>query len=210
MYTPTNGMVILNVTDALGCPDNYSFNVNIPVIGSPSFNGTSFAYSTYGYYSIKDPIQFTNTATGDYVSIIWDFGDGTYSADLNPVHTFINPKDYVVTQTVTYPFGCVYVNKITFVVEKGYLLVVPNAFTPNDDLLNDTFRPVTKALYNLRLDVYDTLGSLIYSETGNVFKGWDGKIKGQNAENGNYYCRVSGETFYETTITENQPFVLLK
>ena len=94
--------------------------------------------------------------------------------------------------------------------EKGYLLVVPNAFTPNNDLLNDTFRPVTKALYNLRLDVYDTLGSMIYSETGDVLKGWDGKIKGQNAENGNYYCKVSGETFYETTITENQPFVLLK
>jgi gliding motility-associated-like protein len=198
------------VTDSYGCSETETVIVDIPVLGYASFDTTSFAYSTYGYYSIKDPIQFTNTATGDYVSIIWDFGDGTYSADLNPVHTFINPKDYVVTQTVTYPFGCVYVNKITFVVEKGYLLVVPNAFTPNNDLLNDTFRPVTKALYNLRLDVYDTLGSMIYSETGDVLKGWDGKIKGQNAENGNYYCKVSGETFYETTITENHPFILLK
>ena len=88
--------------------------------------------------------------------------------------------------------------------------MVPNAFTPNKDTFNDFFRPVTKGLKNVRLDVYDTWGSLIYSEIGTVLRGWDAKIKASNAENGNYYCRVSGETFYETTITENQPFVLLK
>jgi gliding motility-associated-like protein len=116
----------------------------------------------------------------------------------------------VVTQTVTYPFGCIYVQKITFIVEKGYLLVVPNAFTPNDDNINDTLRPVTKALKNVRLDIYDTWGSLIYSETGEILRGWDGKIKGQNAENGNYFCKVSGETFYGTIVNVNHPFVLIK
>jgi gliding motility-associated-like protein len=157
-----------------------------------------------------DPIQFTNTATGDYISIVWDFGDGSFSTDLNPVHTFINPKEYTVTQTVTYPFGCIYVQKISFIVEKGFVLVVPTAFTPNNDTVNDTFRPVTKALKNVHLDIYDTWGSMIYSETGDALKGWDGKIKSQNAENGNYYCKVSAETFYGTIITENQPFVLIK
>jgi gliding motility-associated-like protein len=179
-------------------------------LGKPSFNASSYSYSTYGNYSVNDPIQFTNTATGDYVSILWDFGDGTFSTELNPVHTFINPKEYVVSQKVTYPFGCIYVHKITFSIEKGYLLVVPNAFTPNDDNINDTFRPVTKALKNTRLDIYDSWGSLIYSETGEVLRGWNGKIKGQNAENGNYYCKVSGETFYGTIVDTNHPFVLIK
>jgi hypothetical protein len=56
----------------------------------------------------------SNTATGDYVSMF-----GTLVTPLlriKPVHTFINPKDYVVTQTVTYPFGCIYVH--TFIVER--------------------------------------------------------------------------------------------
>ena len=210
MNTSQNGTVLLYVTDALGCKANYSFNVKLQSLGTPSFNATSYSYLTYGSYSIMDPIQFTNTATGDYISIVWDFGDGSFSTDINPVHTFINPKEYTVTQTVTYPFGCIYVQKISFIVEKGYLLVVPNAFTPNNDTVNDTFRPVTKALKNIHLDVYDTWGSLIYSETGDVMRGWDGKIKGQNAENGNYYCKVSGETFYGTIVTENHPFVLIK
>jgi gliding motility-associated-like protein len=210
MNTSQNGTAILYVTDAIGCKSNYSFNVKLQSLGTPSYNASSYSYSTYGNYSINDPIQFTNTATGDYVSMLWDFGDGTSSTELNPVHTFINPKDYVVTQTVTYPFGCIYVQKITFIVEKGYLLVVPNAFTPNDDNINDTLRPVTKALKNVRLDIYDTWGSMIYSETGEILRGWDGKIKGQNAENGNYFCKVSGETFYGTIVNVNHPFVLIK
>jgi gliding motility-associated-like protein len=210
MNTDQNGTVILNVTDAIGCKSNYTFNVAVPTLGTPSFNASSSIYSTFGTYSINDPIQFTNTATGDYVGVAWDFGDGGFSTETNPVHTFINPKEYVVTQTVTYPFGCIYVQKITFIVGKGYVLVVPNAFTPNNDSVNDTFRPVTKGLKNVHLDVYDTWGSLIYSETGEVLRGWDGKLKGINAENGNYYCKVSGATFYGTIVNENHPFVLIK
>lgn len=210
MNTSQNGTVILDVRDAIGCKSNYTFNVATPTLGSPSFDVSSFAYTSFGNYSINDPIQFTNTATGDFISVVWDFGDGTFSTDLNPVHTFINPKEYVVTQTVTYPFGCVYVEKITLIVGKGYVLVVPTAFTPNNDRFNDTFKPVTKALKNVRLDIYDTWGSMIYSESGDVLRGWDGKIKGINAENGNYYCKVSGETFYGTIVNENHPFVLIK
>jgi gliding motility-associated-like protein len=210
MNTSQNGTAILYVTDALGCKANYSFNVELQSLGTPSYNASSNAYSSYGSYSINDPIQFTNTATGDYISMVWDFGDGLTSAELNPVHSFVSPKNYVVTQTVTYPFGCVYVQKITFNIDKGYLLVVPNAFTPNDDTINDTFRPVTKALKNVRLDIYDTWGSLIYSETGDVLRGWDAKIKGVKAENGNYFCKVSGETFYGTIVNVNHPFVLIK
>jgi gliding motility-associated-like protein len=210
MNTTQNGTVTLNATDAIGCKSNYTFTVDVPKLGTPSFYASSYAYSTYGIYSINDPILFSNTATGDYISIVWDFGDGSSSAEINSTHTFINPKEYVITQTVTYPFGCVYVQQIRLTIEKGYVLVVPNAFTPNEDNLNDTFRPVTKALKNVRLDIYDSWGSLIYSEIGEVLRGWDGKIKGVKAENGNYFCKVSGETFYGTIINVDHPFVLIK
>jgi gliding motility-associated-like protein len=210
MTTTEDGLVILQATDAIGCSSTYTLDVIIPEIGYPSFETISIGYSTYGVYSIGDPIQFTNTATGDYISISWNFGDGTFSTETNPVHTYINPKDYVVTQTVTYPFGCVYVHTITLIVEKGYVFVLPTGFTPNSDNINDTFRPVTKALKNVQLKVYDTWGAVIYSEEGDVLKGWDGKINGVDAENGNYYCTVSAETFYGTILNESTPFTLIK
>lgn len=210
MNSTVNGTVILTVTDSASCTANYTVDVDNPVIGNASFEATSFGYATYGIYSIGDPIQFNSTITGDYLSVRWDFGDGTFSTELNPVHTYQIPRDYIVTQTVTYPFGCIYVQTISLVVEKGYLLVVPTAFTPNRDTLNDTYRPVTKRLKDVQLDIYDTWGSLIYSEKGDVLVGWDGTIKGFNAENGNYYSKVRAETFYGTVVNENQTFVLIK
>ncbi|MEC4050509.1 PKD domain-containing protein [Flavobacterium sp. SUN046] len=212
MTTTQNGLVMLTVTDAIGCTTTYSLNVNTPVLGNPSFSPTSYGYINYGIYAIGDPIQFQSVVPGNYTSIVWDFGDGTFSSELNPSHTYTNPNDYyLVTQTVTYPFGCVYVQHVALNVQRGYLLVVPTAFTPgNRDGVNDTFRPVTKGLKNVRLDIYDTWGSLIYSEEGEILVGWDGKIKGINSENGNYYAKVSAETFYGAIVNENQTFVLIK
>lgn len=210
MQTDNNGTVLLTVTDSNLCTATFTVTVDTPELGYPSFDTTSFGYTTYGLYAIVDPIQFQSTITGDYSSVSWDFGDGTFSTDLNPVHTYLIPRDYVVTQTVTYPFGCVYIQTISLLVEKGYVLVVPTAFTPNNDSLNDTYRPVTRGLKNVTLDIYDTWGSIIYSETGDVLVGWDGKIKGFNAENGNYYCKVIAKTFYGTIVNADQTLVLIK
>ena len=210
MHSDVNGAVLLTVTDSYGCVATNVVDVATPALGYSSFDTTSIGYTTYGIYSIGDPIQFQSNITGDYVSISWDFGDGIFSTELNPVHTYNIAKDYIIKQTVTYPFGCIYVQTISLIVEKGYVLVVPTAFTPNGDRLNDTFRPVTKALKNVQLDIYDTWGSLIYSEKGDVLTGWDAKISGRNAENGNYYSKVSAETFYGTIVNSNQTFVLIK
>ena len=210
MSTTLNGLMTVTITDANGCTTSQSVTISNPIIGNPGFTQNSYAYTTFGIYSMLDPIQFTNTATGDYISISWNFGDGTFSTEENPIHTYVLEGNYIVTQTVTYPLGCIKTNIISLIIEKGYLLVVPTAFTPNSDSLNDTFRPVTKGLKNVRLDIYDTWGSLIYSETGDVIAGWNGKIKESPAENGNYYCKVAAETFYGTIVYENQTFVLIK
>ena len=210
MSTTKNGLITLLVKDANNCTANYSYSVKLPEVSKPDFENNSIGYTSYGMFSINDPIQFTNTTTGDYVSMLWDFGDGTFSTESNPVHTYTTPKHYVITQKVTYPYGCEYLNQVTLAVEKGYLLVVPNAFTPNNDKVNDTYRPVTKALTDVQMDVYDTWGSLIYSEKADSLVGWDGSIKGKFGENGNFFCQVSGKTFYGELITASTTFVLIK
>ncbi|MGJ8661075.1 MAG: PKD-like domain-containing protein, partial [Bacteroidota bacterium] len=210
MSTTFNGLVIIEATDNIGCTTSLSYNIEIPVLGDNDFNLTSTALITYDFYSIYDPIQFTNTSTGDFVSVSWDFGDGTFSNEENPEHTYFNEDTYSVTQTVTYPFGCVYTKQIDLIVSKGYSLMMPNAFTPNGDSMNPYFAPQTKALSEFDFNIYDTWGSLIYSETGNNLKGWNGKIKDIDAENGNYYFTLSAKTLYGTTITEKGKFVSIK
>ncbi|TYC08762.1 T9SS type B sorting domain-containing protein, partial [Bizionia gelidisalsuginis] len=210
MTTDENGLVILEVTDSLGCSTNFSFNVETPVIGQPDSEITAFGYSNYGVFAIQDPIQFTNTATGDYVSVLWDFGEGSFSAEENPIHTYLQAGNYVVTQTVTYPFGCSYSTIVTLTIEKGYKLIMPNAFTPNEDGLNDFFGPKHIGLNTLELNIYDTWGSLIYSESGESIRGWDGKINTIEAENGNYYYTFKARTFYGDAIAKQGSFVFIK
>ena len=210
MNTSENGLVIVDAIDARGCKTSYTFNVSIPELGTPSFATTSLGFNTYGFYSIEDPILFTNTATGDFTNIGWDFGDGTFSNELNPVHIYKKEGAYAVRQTVTYPFGCVYFSTITLLIEKGYRLIPPTAFTPNGDGVNDYFSPEFLGLNQIRFDVYDTWGSLIYSESGDTIKGWDGKINNKEAENGNYYFKITGTTFYGKIIKDQGPVVLIK
>jgi len=210
METEQEGAIVLDVVDAQGCTTQYSFNVDIPVLGEAGFTRDSFAYQTFGYYSIQDPIQFTNGATGDWESISWDFGDGSFSADESPVHTYVREGEYVVKQTVTYPFGCIYTAFITFLVDKGYELMIPNAFTPNGDGLNDTFVPVYRGLDSIELEIFTTWGEKIYQEKGTTIAGWNGEVKDLETENGNYYYKITAKTFYGGIITEKGPLVLLK
>ncbi len=46
-------------------------------------------------------VSFTNNSTGDYTSLLWDFGDGATSTDENPDHTYAEAGTYTVTLTLT-------------------------------------------------------------------------------------------------------------
>lgn len=210
MNTNENGLVILTVTDAFGCVKDFSIQVVKPVLDDARFSTSSFGNSTYGVYSIKDPILFMNEAIGTIENISWDFGDGNFSNEESPSHSYQTPGTYTITQTITYPFGCVYSKDITLIVEKGYSLMMPNAFTPNQDNFNSSFAPEFIGLSSMRLDVYDTWGSIIHSESSDDIEGWDGKINGAEAENGNYYYRFSAKTFYGDTITREGTLTLIK
>ena len=211
MMTDQNGLISLNITDSLGCQETYSFNVDIPEIGVAGFEMSATGYSTYGYYSVLDPIQFENKATGDFISISWNFGDGVFSNEENPRHAYTAEGTYEIVQTVAYPFGCEESHRISIEVTKGYTLMMPNAFTPNADGINDFYVPKSIGFSSIQLDVYDSWGGLIYTESGgSSVLGWDGKVQGEPTENGSYYYKFYGKTFYGKEITKEGVFTYLK
>ncbi|WP_163407529.1 PKD domain-containing protein [Flavobacterium ajazii] len=210
MKTDNKGLIIFTVTDSFGCTADVNHNVNKPVLGVANFSTSSYGKEMFDLYAIYDPVKFTNLATGDFISTSWDFGDGNFSTDTNPEHIYTREGSYTIKQVVNYPFGCQYSYEATILVEKGYKLVMPNAFTPNNDGINDSFAPVFQGLNNVTLDIYDTWGGIIYTETGVNIHGWRGKIKDLDAENGNYYYRITAKTFYNHTITEKGSLTLIK
>lgn len=50
-------------------------------------------------------VQFTNASTGDIAYNIWDFGDGGFSLDTNPLYTYALGGTYNVTLTVIGVYG---------------------------------------------------------------------------------------------------------
>lgn len=210
MNTENNGLIIFSVTDSFGCKADYSLNVDTPVLGVANFSTTSFGKEMFDLYSIYDPVKFTNLSTGDFVSTSWDFGDGNFSTEESPEHIYTRVGTYTIKQTVNYPFGCQYSYSATIKVEKGYSIIIPNAFTPNNDGINDTFAPVFLGLSDITLDIFDTWGAVVYSETGINIRGWNGRIKDLEAENGNYYYRITLKTFYNHTLIEKGALTLIK
>lgn len=47
-------------------------------------------------------VRFSAEIDGDYESILWNFGDGDTSAEVNPVHTFTQPGDYAPSAQLTF------------------------------------------------------------------------------------------------------------
>ena len=209
MTTSQNGLVILQVTDDLGCLNSFTFEVEVPELSDADFDITSIAFETFGIYSQIDPIQFTNTTIGNFISISWDFGDGNFSNEENPVHSYVSPGVYTVIQTVIFPGGCEYRRIISLAIEEGYKLIMPSAFTPNGDGLNDFFRPVSIGLDSMELNIYTTWGELIYSETSDIIQGWNGEVKGEFTENGNYYYTFKGKTIFGKVVQQDGPFTLI-
>ena len=130
----------------------------------------------------------------------------------NPTYTYTDVGTYQVELTVEYPFGCTETYTELLEITKGYDVILPNAFTPNNDGLNDTIRPVTLCAERIEMAIYDTWGSLIYVEVGtdDSIIGWDGTINGNPAENGNYIIVVEAQTYKGDIINVNGPITLIK
>ncbi len=81
---------------------------------------------------------------------------------------------YVVTIIDT--MGCVSTDTVTITVQTDYEFYVPNAFSPNNDGTNETFRPYGKNVKSIELRIYNRWGEKVY-ETNDINEGWDGKFK---------------------------------
>jgi gliding motility-associated-like protein len=62
-------------------------------------------------------------------------------------------------------------------------LFIPNAFTPNEDGINDLFQASSQNLMALEMRVYNRYGELVFF-TDDILKGWNGSMM-----NGDYYCQ---------------------
>lgn len=139
----------------------------------------------------------TTLEMGNYMTLYSNLDD-TYTYlwspdynidDVTAANPVINPYEtttYCVT--ATHPTGCSSTDCITILVAAG--VAFPNAFTPNDDGINDIFRipPVANLCEDVQFfKVYDRWGQVVYDYYATTdSEGWDGTSAGIPQEIGTY------------------------
>ncbi len=73
-------------------------------------------------------------------------------------------------------------------------LEMPNAFSPNNDNINDYYRPKShQSLIEFKAVIYNRWGQKLYEWTDPDGQGWDGKFNGKDVAQGVYFCRVTAK-----------------
>jgi len=103
--TPGTYTVTLQVTNSFGCVKTFTKSQYIRV-GSGTQAG--FNYTVTSLCAAPVTVNFTNTSAGTgAMSYQWNFGDGTTSNSLNPVHTYAANGSYTVTLIAISSQGCI-------------------------------------------------------------------------------------------------------
>jgi len=99
------------------------------------------------------------------------------------------------------------VNDFTYPAQK---FLVPNAFTPNNDGLNDCFGVAKwgSAVRNFRMSIYNRGGQIIFI-SNEINKCWDGKVNGLPQPTGTYIYLIEASTDCESII-RNGSFILIR
>jgi len=143
------------------------------------------------------------TASGG-TTYLWSNGATTPTITVNPTVT----TTYSVL--ITDADGCLDSASVTVVVEDLCDFSVPNVFSPNGDGQNDFFIVTAPCVKEIRYDIYNRWGQLLWTSTS-LTPGWDGRIKNGNiASDGTYYYVLSGVMLDGTGINETGFLTLVK
>lgn len=160
-----------------GCQANWEFPQAITVHPYPISN---FSWSPSNPTLIQNEVTFESTSI-DAVSYNWSFGDGEISNLENPIHEYETEeaKSYQVCLQTASSYGCLDTLCKTLYIENDYVFFAPNSFTPNNDGLNDIFKPILKGFEEstYELLIIDRWGTVIFN-TNDVEQGWMGDVRG--------------------------------
>jgi len=87
----------------------------------------------------------------------------------------------------------------------GAIPASPNAFTPNDDQVNDAFLPrFACPPETIRLMVYNRWGNKVFETLDVHSTGWDGRVNGKDAVTDTYAWFLEYETFISGNLEKKQ------
>lgn len=141
-------------------------------------------------------IQFADSSKNNSTSF-WEFSDGQVSTEQHPKIHYTIAGDINVILKAENETGCTDTAMLSISQRFKLDFLIPNAFSPNDDGLNDIFSPVfigTTKNYELR--IFNKWGELLFVSTDPRL-GWNGEANGNLCQQDVYLFTLSVNTGYE-------------
>ncbi len=109
-------------------------------------------------------VEFINLSEGAD-TYYWAFGDGESSTQINPRHTYTDAGTFDIMLVAESPNSCTDTSYRKITVNNEYTFYAPTTFSPNNDGINDCFRPCGVGIdtENFMFTVYDRWGIVVYT-----------------------------------------------
>ena len=200
---------VLSVSDTAYCKKTFSDTIIVKVVLPFNLNAG------------KD----TSASVGQSLQLRATGADTAYQIEWTPHIYLSNPNIYdpvfmtgnttadsiIYTVRATTTEGCTSSDDITITIYKnGPDILVPTAFTPNDDGKNDILRPMLIGIARFGFfSIYNRFGELIYT-TAERGAGWNGSFKGVKQGSGTYVYMTRGEDILGNIIFRKGTAVLIR
>ncbi len=193
---------VVTVTDVLGCPKPVNDTMLLTVARVIADAGPADTNVVLGQPLLLNASGSTNY---EWTPNTWLNNPNIF----NPISLPQESIEYVVkVSNVRGCFDTDTINVRLFKTDPD--LLVPTAFSPDNDGINDIFRPIVIGMKSLNsFRVYNRWGQLIFSTT-QVNNGWDGTFKGAPQSAGTFVWEAEGVTYLGRNIKKKGSVILVR
>lgn len=168
------GLYLDTILNTNGCDKILELNVKIRELPIATISGESS-------FCIEDGSELLGTASSPNINWL------PLNSSDNPVR--ISSTNLYILESID-SLGCIGRDSLVVTaLEDCYLLMLPTAFSPNNDGVNDQFKPVNLPRELYSMSVFNRYGELVF-QSDDASIGWDGTYKNRDAEIGTYSFSV--------------------
>ena len=205
----SNTTYTATLTDSVGCFTR-SVDINVHVKSLPTVEAGPDAS-----YPFNEPFSIRPTYSNNVSSYNWtpsSLLSCTSCAFPNGVAS--ESETYLIK--VVSDSGCIAQDSISIFVQcKESYILMPTAFSPNNDGLNDYYYPITRGIKTiLKFSIYNRFGQLVYearnfSPNDKSF-GWNGQLKSKGQPSSAFVYFIEALCDQGETVYKKGSFVLLR
>jgi gliding motility-associated-like protein len=186
----SSGSFHVTVTDANGCTASESVGVNGPtpfvvnVVGiNPSCQGDSTGAVVANTQGGNSPYHYAWSSSTEDTVVIGRLRRGFYAVTVTDANGCKANGQASISDPVVDPESCK---------SDKFVVLVPTAFSPNGDNMNDKLVAITRNVQKLEMSVYNRWGEQVYSNANMLpGDGWDGSFRGKEQPVGTYIYVVN-------------------